>query len=84
MIDPAKALPEGVWFFRRWFTWLVTLACLAGVGLVIHKLSEGEHLAGVAYGLIILCGVLATNYLVGPSAEHIVKLLQAAAILKKP
>lgn len=84
MTDLQDPLPEGSWTFRRWFTYLTTLACLLGIGWVIHKLTEGEHLAGVAYGLLVLCGLLSTNYLVGPSAEHIVKLLQTASIFKKP
>lgn len=84
MTDPQDPLPEATWSYRRWFTYGVTIACLAGVSWIIHKLAEGQHLAGVAYGLIGLCALLATYYLIAPSAEHVVKLFKAASLLKRP
>lgn len=84
MTDTQDPLPEGSWTFRRWFTYIVTLFSLGGVGWVIHKVSEGQHLAGIAYGLLGLCGLLATYYLIAPSAEHVVKVMRLAGLLKKP
>lgn len=75
-------LPEPTWTFRRWFTYGATLLSLGGIGWIIHKLSDGEHLAGVAYGLLGLCAVLATYYLIAPSAEAVVKLIEAASIIR--
>lgn len=73
--DPQDPLPEAQWTFRRWFTYGVTIASLAGVGWIISKLSDGSHLAGIAYSLIGLAALLATYYLIAPSAEHVVRLL---------
>ena len=82
--DPQDPLPESSFKFRRAYSYAVTLLCLAGVGWIIHKLVEAVHLAGVAYGLIGLCALLATLYLIAPSAEAIVKMISAASILKRP
>ncbi|MDM8352907.1 hypothetical protein [Brevundimonas diminuta] len=82
-INPQDPLPEASWFWRRWFTYVVTIACLGGVGWIIHKLADGVHLAGVAYALIGLCALLATYYLIAPAAEHIVKLVRLASLLKR-
>lgn len=84
MTDPQDPLPESHWTFRRWFTYIVSLVCLAGVGWIIHKISEGQHLAGVAYALVGLCALLATYYLIAPSAEHIIKVVKAASLFKQP
>lgn len=84
MSDQQDPLPESSWKHRRWFSFGVTIACLVGVGWIIHKLVEAAHLAGVAYGLIALAALLATYYLIAPSAEHVVKLIQTARIFKKP
>jgi inner membrane protein involved in colicin E2 resistance len=75
MSDPQDPLPEAQWTFRRWFTYGVTIASLSGVGWTIHKIADGAHLAGVAYALVGLCALLATYYLIAPSAEHVVRLL---------
>jgi inner membrane protein involved in colicin E2 resistance len=82
--DPQDPLPESTWTFRRWFTYGVTVASLAGVGWIIHKLADGQHLAGVAYGLIGLSALLATYYLIAPSAEHVVKIIRLASLIKRP
>ncbi len=75
MTDEQDPVPESKWLFRRIYAYAVTLACLFGVGWVINKLVEAQHLAGVAYGLIALCALLATYYLIAPSAEHIVSIV---------
>lgn len=84
MTDPQDPLPEASWTFRRWFTYAVTLIALILIGWIVAKLTEGVHLAGVAYGLIGLVALFATYYLIAPSAEHVVKLLRLASLLKKP
>lgn len=84
MTDPQDPLPESQWKFRRAFTYGATVVCLALVGWIIHKLADGEHLAGVAYGLLILCGLLATYYLIAPSAETLAKIIGHFKALRRP
>lgn len=82
-IDPQDPLPEPSWTFRRWFTWLLTAACLIFIGCIIWRITESRHLAGVAYGLIGLCALIATYYLIAPSAEHLAKLARLADLFKR-
>ena len=77
-------LPEAHWTFRRIYTYVVTLLALGGVAWVIHKINDDGPLAGLAYALIGLCALLATYYLIAPAAEHIVRLIQSAARLRRP
>jgi uncharacterized membrane protein YuzA (DUF378 family) len=84
MTDPQDPLPEAHWTFRRYFTFALSAVCLALVGWIIHKLDDGGPLAGVAYCLIGLCALVVTYYLVAPSAEHIVRLIRLASLLRKP
>lgn len=84
MTDNQNPLPEASWTYRRIFTFVVMLLSLGGVGWIINKLSDGEHLAGVAYGLLGLCSLLATYYLIAPAAEHIARLAGLASIFRKP
>lgn len=81
--DPQDPLPEAHWTWRRAFTWGLTIICLILIAWIVRKLSTGEHLAGVAYGLIGLIALFATYYLIAPSAEHIVKLLRMASLLRR-
>ena len=84
MIDPQDPLPESQWLWRRIYTYVATVACLGLVGWIVHKLADGKHLAGIAYGLIGLSALLATYYLIAPAAEHIVRAIQRVALLKRP
>jgi hypothetical protein len=68
---------EMKWTWRRYFTWALSLANAAGVGLVLFKLTEAGDLRWVALALIGLNALLATYYLIGPTAEHIVAAVQA-------
>lgn len=81
--DPQDPLPEPSWTFRRWFTWLVMAVCLGLVAWIVWKLTESSHLAGVAYALVGLCALLATYYLIAPSAEHLAKLARLADLFKR-
>ncbi|CAB4157182.1 hypothetical protein UFOVP679_6 [uncultured Caudovirales phage] len=75
-------LPEANWTFRRWLTFVLTAVSLGLVAWIIHKLNDGGPLAGVAYGLISLCALVVTYYLIAPSAEHITRIIQSAAIVR--
>ncbi len=84
MTDLQDPLPESQWKFRRAFTYAVTIICLLLVGWIVHKLASGEHLAGVAYSLIGLCALLATYYLIAPSAETLAKIIGHFKAMKRP
>jgi len=82
--DHRDPLPESQWKFRRAFTYVISIVSLFLVGWIVHKLAEGEHLAGVAYGLIGLCALLATYYLIAPSAEALAKIIGHFSAMRKP
>ena len=74
--DPQDPLPEATWTWRRVFTYAVTAALLALLAYVIPRMPAAE-LKGVAYWLIALVWTSITYYLIAPSAEHIVAVIQA-------
>jgi hypothetical protein len=82
MTDLQDPLPEGHWTFRRWFTFVLSAVCLALVAWIVHKLNDGGPLAGVAYCLIGLVALVVTYYLIAPSAEHITRIVQSAAVIR--
>ena len=83
-LDPQDPLPEGRWLFRRLFTWLLVLMCCALLGWIVHQLRGEARLVEVAQWLIGLIALLSTYYLIAPSAEHIVRLVQAGRTLRVP
>lgn len=76
MIDQQDPLPEPSWLWRRWYTFLVTFAILGLIALAVI-LMPAEQLRWVCLALIALVVLLATYYLIAPSAEHIVSTVQA-------
>lgn len=76
--EAAKAvIREQSWTFRRYFTYGVTTANLIGVAAVLWKLDDAASLRWIGLALIGLNALLATYYLIGPTAEHIVAAVQA-------
>lgn len=67
---------ESQWTWRRVFTYAVTVAALALLAVVVWRMEPGQ-LRAVALGLIGLVALLATYYLIAPTAEHIVAALRA-------
>lgn len=67
---------EAKWTWRRLYTYGVTVAALALLAVIVWRIDAGG-LKGVAWGLIALIGLLATYYLIAPTAEHIVAALRA-------
>lgn len=74
-LDEQDPLPENKWFWRRLFAYVVTAVALGLVGWIVSKLASPEPLAHIAYWLIGLCALLATYYLIAPSAEHVVRMV---------
>lgn len=75
--------PESKWFWRRLYTFMVTILSLAGVGFMIYKLAPGMIGVGIAYGLIALVGWMATLYLVAPSADEVARIFAKLAHLRQ-
>lgn len=67
---------EAQWTFRRIYTYGVTVAALILLAVIVARAAAGD-LKGIAYGLIVLIALLATYYLIAPTAEHIVAAIAA-------
>jgi len=84
-VDVQDPLPESDWFWRRVFTYAVTVVLLAGIAYVLQGLrdvQDSAHLYEIGMRLTMLVALLVTYYLVAPSAEQIVKLVQAARLIR--
>lgn len=88
-IDPQDPLPEPTWLWRRLYVYAVTIVILALVWIGVHKLAEVASLEpreGIIALLRVIQWLIAalicviTYYLVAPSAEQIVKMIQAARL----
>jgi hypothetical protein len=89
--DLQDPLPEASWLWRRVFVFTTTAAVLWMLWAAIDRLAA-VALAAPALGvpaLLSLCkwiigfsGLMATYYMVAPSAEQIVKMLKTAALLR--
>lgn len=88
-IDPQDPLPEPTWLWRRLYVFAVSIAFLALIALAAHTLSQIAALhpeTGIRALLTVIKWLIAalicvlTYYLVAPSAEQIVKMIQAARI----
>ena len=67
---------ESKWTFRRLYTYAVTLVAAVLLGICVWRMAEAD-LRGVALSLVGLIALLATYYLIAPTAEHIVAALRA-------
>lgn len=82
LIDPQNALPENSWGWRRLLTFVVTFVSLALISWIVWKTADGNHLAGIAYGLIGLIAWMAVLYLIAPTSEHIARMISLSSISK--
>lgn len=67
---------ESQWKFRRIFTYGVTAIALILLAVIVARAEAGD-LKTVAWALILLIALLATYYLIAPTAEHIVAAIAA-------
>lgn len=84
-LDPQDPLPETDWRWRRSFVYALTLILCAFISYAItslHYQQDAEAVYQIAVRLIYLVAMLATYYMVAPSAEQIVHLVQAARTLR--
>ena len=90
-VDLQDPLPEASWLWRRVFVFATTAAVFWMLWAAIDRLAAvalaAPHLGVPA--LLSLCkwiigfsGMMATYYMVAPSAEQIVKMLKTAALLR--
>ena len=89
--DLQDPLPESSWFWRRVFVYIVTGCVLWMLWGAIDRLGEVakvrpdigvDALLSLCKWIICFTGALATYYLVAPSAEQVVKLVQVATLLR--
>lgn len=92
-VDPATArvdvqdpLPEANWFWRRTYTFILSLVTLAFIWYgceALYRLNRPDELYSITRYMIAILAMLITYYMVAPSAEQIVKLIQAARLLRE-
>jgi hypothetical protein len=90
--DPQDPLPESDFRFRRYFSYgliLLLVAMLAIGGAMVGDAALANKSETAIEGLIqilwwnqFLIGLIATYYLLAPSAEQITKMIQVAGALK--
>lgn len=83
--DAQDPLPEQDWTWRRIYTYALTLVCCLGVGwslYTLHDLEAGEAIYLLSKYMLAIIALLATYYMIAPSAEQIVHLIQAARLLQ--
>lgn len=84
-VDVQDPLPEQDWTWRRTYTYALTLIACVGVGFALDAIratGDIEALYGVAWWMLAIIAMLATYYMVAPSAEQIVRLIQAAKLMR--
>lgn len=81
MIDPQDPLPEAKFTYRRIFSYSVSLALLAILAFIVWRMDDSDALRQLALYLCVLLFFVITYYMVAPSAEQIVKLIQSARVL---
>lgn len=87
LTPPTPRLVEVQWFWRRCWSYGVTVVALVIVGCIVWALRSPDlvpaaapALQGVAYGLIGLVALVGLIYVVGATAYELVQLVQAAKV----
>lgn len=90
-IDLQDPLPESNWVWRRVFVFAVTAAVLwmtwkgidrLGAVAMVEPTRGVPALLSLCKSLLFLTMLMATYYMVAPSAEQIVKMMKTAALLR--
>lgn len=90
-VDLQDPLPEASWLWRRVFTFVAMSVLLGFVYFGMTHLAATalqsptagiEALKDVIRYLLLFAWLLATYYLLAPSAEQLVKLVQVSSLLK--
>lgn len=83
-IDVQDPLPETNWFWRRVYTFALSLISVAFIwfGLeALNQMREPQLVYSVTRYMIGVHVLLITFYMLAPSAEQMVKLIQSAKLL---
>lgn len=92
LVETQDPLPEASWFWRRVFTIAVTACVMWMIWGAIDRLGATAimdprrgipALGQLCKWLILFNAMMVTYYMVAPSAEQIVKMIQTAAMLKQ-
>lgn len=84
-LDVQDPLPETNWFWRRVYTFVLSLVSVAFImyGLeALQGLGDNENIYRVTRYMIGVHVMLITYYMVAPSAEQIIKIIQSAKIIR--
>jgi hypothetical protein len=84
-VDVQDPLPETNWFWRRVYTFVLSLVSIGMVwyGLVaLHSMNQPESIYEITRYMIGVHVLLITYYMVAPSAEQIIKIVQASKMLR--
>lgn len=79
--DLQDPLPESSFFYRRVFSYLTCIALTALLAFIIYRMDDPTSLRDVALYLCVLLFFTITYYMVAPSGEQVVKMVQTAKML---
>lgn len=85
VIDAQDPLPESNWFWRRVYTFVLSLVSVAFIWFGLESLNamkDPDAIYRITRYMIGVHVLLITYYMVAPSAEQIVKLIQAARLMR--
>lgn len=84
-VDVQDPLPETNWFWRRVYTFALSLISVAFIwfGLeALNNMQDADSVYRITRYMIGVHVLLITYYMLAPSAEQLVKLVQAAKLLQ--
>lgn len=82
MNDLQDPLPESNFFWRRVYSYLISVVLLAALVLVAYKVDDAASLRVLVFYLSVLLWFALTYYMAAPSAEQIIRIVQTAKMLR--
>jgi hypothetical protein len=79
--DPTP-LPESQFFYRRLFSYALSVVLLVFLGFIVWRPTDAKTLGDIAFWLIVLLWWVVTFYMVAPSAEQIARIISAAKLFR--
>lgn len=77
-----KNLPESNFVWRRLFSYAHSVILLGLIGYVVFKIGTDTDLKQIAFYLAMLLWWSITYYMIAPTAEQIVRIIQAGKALR--
>lgn len=74
-------LPESSFFYRRVFSYLTCISLTGLLAFIIYRMDDPTSLRDVALYLCLLLFFVITYYMIAPSGEQVVKMVQTAKML---